>query len=654
MIPFGKLYKTLLCFLFLLCSASLWAVGTEQHHRILIITSYNPDTERMNTNLSEFFDEYKRKSGANANISIESMYCKNLSESPLWKDRMEKLLARYEKNPPCLIILLGQEAWASYLAQTTEFAQKAPAMAGLVSRNTVELPQSSNINLRTWLPESKDYTDFKNFNIVGGIFYQYDVKRNVELIKKFYPKTHDLAFLSDFTLGGLAMQSLFVKDMRQFPDIKTHLLDGRRNSLFSMCNLLKGLSPQTVLLIGTWRIDSSENYVLANTTGTLHESNLNLPAFSLSAVGMGNWAIGGYAPEYGLVGQDLADLAYKYLKEKKTGKDLFQYRANKYTFDNDQLETFNLQNVKLPSDSVVLNQKDDFYAKYRRLILWGLASLVFLSCCLLVALYYIVRIRRLKDALEAQSLELIKAKDEAEEANRMKTSFIANMSHEIRTPLNAIVGFSELQAMDDYTKEEKRQFGDIIKENSSLLLNLINDILDISRIESGRISIDCTPCELVSLCHNSLVSVKQARHLENVEYLEDFPVDKLYIKTDPVRLKQVIINLLTNASKFTKKGHILLSFSIDETKRTITFSVTDTGIGIPKEKAEYIFERFVKLNQFAQGTGLGLALSRIIVGCMGGRIWVDTSYTGGARFKFTHSLNTAEPEEVKEVSANDL
>ena len=652
MIPFGKLYKVLLCFLFLLCSANIRAEEKENQH-ILIITSYNPDTERMNANLSEFFDEYKRKNGANGNISIESMNCKNLSESPLWKDRMEKLLARYKKNPPRLIILLGQEAWASYLAQTTAFAQKTPVMAGLVSSNTVELPQS-NVNLRTWMPKSKEYTDFKNFNIVGGSFYQYDVKRNVELIKKFYPKTHDLAFLSDFTLGGLVMQSLFVKEMRQFPDIKIHLLDGRRKSLFSMCNLLKGLPPQVVLLIGTWRIDSSENYVLANTTGILHESNLNLPAFSLSAVGMGNWAIGGYSPEYGLVGQDLADMAYKYIKTGKTSKDLFQYRANKYTFDNDQLEAFNLQHVKLPSDAVVLNQKDDFYAKHRNLILWGLASLVFLSCCLLVAFYYIVHIRRLKDALEAQSKELMKAKDEAEEANRMKTSFIANMSHEIRTPLNAIVGFSELQAMDDYTKEEKQQFSNIIKENSNLLLNLINDILDISRIESGRISIECIPCELVSLCHNSLVSVKQARHLENVEYLEDYPVDKLYIKTDPVRLKQVIINLLTNASKFTKKGHILLSFSIDETKHVITFSVSDTGIGIPKEKAEYIFERFVKLNQFVQGTGLGLALSRIIVGCMGGRIWVDTSYTGGARFKFTHPLNTVTQEEEKDVLADNL
>ncbi len=652
MIPFGKLYKILLCFLFLFCSACIQAAGNENQH-ILIITSYNPDTERMNANLSEFFDEYKRKNGANGNISIESMNCKNLSESPLWKGRMEKLLARYEKNPPRLIILLGQEAWASYLAQTTAFAQKTPVMAGLVSSNTVELPKS-NVNLRTWMPKSLEYTDFKKFNIVGGNFYHYDVKRNVELIKKFYPKTRDLAFLSDFTLGGLIMQSLFVKEMRQFPDIKIHLLDGRRKSLFSMCNMLKGLPPQIVLLIGTWRIDSSENYVLANTTGTLHESNLNLPAFSLSAVGMGSWAIGGYTPEYGLVGQDLADMAYKYIKTGKTSKDLFQYRANKYTFDNNQLDAFNLQNVTLPSDAVLLNQKDDFYAKHRHLILWGLASLVFLSCCLLVAFYYIVHIRRLKDALEEQSQELMKAKDEAEEANRMKTSFIANMSHEIRTPLNAIVGFSELQALDDYTKEEKRQFGDIIKENSNLLLNLINDILDISRIESGRISIECIPCELVSLCHNSLVSVKQARHLENVEYLEDYPVDKLYIKTDPVRLKQVIINLLTNASKFTKKGHILLSFSIDETKHVITFSVSDTGIGIPKEKAEYIFERFVKLNQFAQGTGLGLALSRIIVGCMGGRIWVDTSYTGGARFKFTHPLNTVTPEEEKEVLADTL
>ena len=271
---------------------------------------------------------------------------------------------------------------------------------------------------------------------------------------------------------------------------------------------------------------------------------------------------------------------------------------------------------------------------------------MFLACCLLFALYYIVRIRRLRDKLERQSKELLVAKDKAEEANRMKTSFIANMSHEIRTPLNAIVGFSELQCMDDYSKEDKIQFGNIIKENSSLLLNLINDILDISRIESGRVTIECVPCELVKLCHTSLVSVRQARHLENVEYQEQYPKKELFFKTDPMRLKQVLINLLTNASKFTKKGSISLSFFVDETNRTITFAVTDTGIGIPKEKAEYIFERFVKLNPYVQGTGLGLALSKIIVEGMGGRIWVDTSYTGGARFMFTHPLNPLEPGEV--------
>ena len=643
MIPFGKTYRLLLGCLLFLFSAAAMAVDTNR--RILIITSYNPDTERMNANMSDFYEEFKEKGWHDGNISVETMNCKNLSESPLWKERMQNLLAKYEKNPPCLIILLGQEAWASYLAQTSDFAHKTPAMAALVSTNTIELP-TETVNLRTWLPESKEYTDFKDFNIVGGVFYKYEIERNIELIKKFYPHLKNLAFLSDFTLGGASIQALFRKEIKHHKELKVTYLDGRRHTLFDMCNLLRSVAPHTVLLIGTWRIDSSENYVLANTTGVLHNANPYLPAFTLASVGMGNWAIGGYAPEYSLVGLTLADIAYDYLKKGKSSKKLFSIRPNNYTFDKAQLNAFNLEYRNLPNDAVIINQDNNFYAKHRKLIFWVAASIVFLACCLLFALYYIVRIRRLRDKLERQSKELLVAKDKAEEANRMKTSFIANMSHEIRTPLNAIVGFSELQCMDDYSKEDKIQFGNIIKENSSLLLNLINDILDISRIESGRVTIECVPCELVKLCHTSLVSVRQARHLENVEYQEQYPKKELFFKTDPMRLKQVLINLLTNASKFTKKGSISLSFFVDETNRTITFAVTDTGIGIPKEKAEYIFERFVKLNPYVQGTGLGLALSKIIVEGMGGRIWVDTSYTGGARFMFTHPLNPLEPGEV--------
>ena len=229
------------------------------------------------------------------------------------------------------------------------------------------------------------------------------------------------------------------------------------------------------------------------------------------------------------------------------------------------------------------------------------------------------------DKLKTSAPEKLKElKEMADAANKAKSNFLANMSHEIRTPLNAIVGFSELQSMDEYSQEEKAEFGRIIKENSDLLLNLIGDILDMSKIEAGHIELDYSQCDIVQLCHSCLVSVEQARPLEHVEYKESYPVKSLPARIDTTKFRQVVINLLTNASKFTKEGHILLSFVADEKTNTLTVSVSDTGMGIPKDKAEKIFERFVKLNQYIQGTGLGLSLCKVIIERLGGKIWLDT------------------------------
>lgn len=645
-----KVYNIILK-LVLCCLLSIFHIGMAsadiRNERILIITSYNPDTERTNANLSEFFRKYKTLAGSTTNVCVETMNSKNLSEAPLWKDRMEGLLKKYTNDPPSLIILIGQEAWVSYLAQTSKLAHKTPSMAAMVSTNTIELPSDIK-NFRTWMPESKEYTDFKDFNIVGGIFYKYHVDRNIELIKDFYPNTRNIAFLSDFTLGGLTIQAWVRKEMTKYRDLNLQLIDGRRYTLFGACKQLKEIKEGTVLLIGTWRIDCSENYVLANTTSVLRDANPNLPAFSIASVGMGSWAIGGYTPEFGLVGEDLADIAYDYLKAKMPNSELFKIRRSGYTFDKSKLAKFELSENLVPANSIIINQTENFYSKNRKMILWVLSSVLVLIFGLFIAIYYIAHIRRLKNALEKKSKELAIAKDKAEEANRLKTAFIANMSHEIRTPLNAIVGFSELQCMDDYSNEDKKEFEKIIKENSTLLLNLINDILDISRIESGRVTIDYRPCDVVKLCHSCLISVKQARPLEHVEYQEHYPVDSLFIQTDAVKFKQVIINLLTNASKFTKEGHIRLSFSVDEGKRLITLAISDTGIGVPKEKAEAVFERFVKLNQYVQGTGLGLSLCRIIVERLGGKIWLDTSYTEGARFMFCIPLTKVQKEDLAE------
>ena len=265
---------------------------------------------------------------------------------------------------------------------------------------------------------------------------------------------------------------------------------------------------------------------------------------------------------------------------------------------------------------------------------------MFLTVCLLMAIFYISHIRKLRTHLKQQGEELRQAKDKAEESDRLKSAFLANMSHEIRTPLNAIVGFSDILAnSEESNKEEKSEYSKIIQNNSQLLLHLINDILDISRLESRKTKFVYADCEIVGMCEIILSTVAQARRTK-AEYRLESNVESLILRTDEQRLKQVLINLLTNASKFTLAGSICLSIRVLEDRNKVEFAVTDTGCGIPSEKAQKVFGRFEKLNEYAQGTGLGLSICKMNVERLGGQIWVDTTYIGGARFVFTHPLKS--------------
>lgn len=616
------------------------AAFAREAKRILVITSYNPDTKKMYTTLSDILQELKNKGENNIRLDIENLNCKGLSEGHEWKYRMADILNEHRLSPPDLIIPLGQEAWSSFLSQNSDIARRTPVMPALVSTNTL-ISQNDSCNIQTIQPKAVYYDEIQGFNIVGGIFYKYDIEKNLELTRQLFPNTKRIALITDFTLDGLAMQTHVTRHMKRHKDIELVLLDGRSNTMFEICDKLKNINGKnTVLWLGTWRIDSSENYSLTSTDDVLRKANPQIPTFSLSATGMGNWAIGGYTPEYTPQGKMLADMAIEYLYGKKTRGSLFHIIPSTYTFDQKMLEAFNKEDAELPQDAVVLNTATHFFSANKSIILPTLAVFAFLAIALVLAIYYLLKMKRLRDALEIQSEELKRAKDIAERANNVKTTFIANMSHELRTPLNAIVGFANLLEEDDYEEEEKKQFCHVIKENSDMLLNLISDILDISKIESGKLPISPEECDVIALSRTSILSVKHASKLEDVEYIEDFPSDEsLMIYTDPMRLKQVMINLLSNASKYTKKGFIKLTIRPDYDTDYITFAVTDTGCGIPEDKAEMVFGRFVKLNQYVQGTGLGLPLCRVLTESMGGKIWLDTSYTNGTRMVFTHPLN---------------
>ncbi|MCS2455747.1 ATP-binding protein [Bacteroides ovatus] len=230
---------------------------------------------------------------------------------------------------------------------------------------------------------------------------------------------------------------------------------------------------------------------------------------------------------------------------------------------------------------------------------------------------------------------LIGAKEKAEEADRLKSAFLANMSHEIRTPLNAIVGFSSLlEEAED--AEEKHLYATIIEENNKLLLQLISDILDLSKIEAGTFDIIPEQVDAQQLC-NELLQSTQVRATEQVEILLAPELPELTFTSDKNRLYQVLLNFVTNALKFTSEGSIVIDYRINGNE--VRFSVQDTGMGIEPEKQEAIFTRFVKLNNFIAGTGLGLPICQSIVTQLGGKIGVESEPGKGSCFWFTHPIN---------------
>lgn len=241
--------------------------------------------------------------------------------------------------------------------------------------------------------------------------------------------------------------------------------------------------------------------------------------------------------------------------------------------------------------------------------------------------------------LKQAEKELTLAKEKAENADLSKSAFLANMSHEIRTPLNAITGFAEILASAN-TEEEKAQYQEIIKMNADLLLQLVNDILDMSKIEAGTLEFVYTKVD-INLLLSDLRQLFQMRVNDaggNIQIIADPGLPACTIETDRNRIAQVLSNFTTNAIKFTQKGTISIGYEARDTE--LYFYVTDTGSGIPADKLPEVFGRFVKLNKDKKGTGLGLSISKTIVNKLEGQIGADSVEGKGSTFWFTIPYRT--------------
>lgn len=650
-----KLQYMLLTFFFLFTSA--YAAGETDKEEILLISSYNTDSKFIHTAISSFVDAYVQLHGQYSPV-VEGMNCTTLNESSQWVPEIRSLL---EKHPNAkLVILMGPEAWVSYFSLTEEKYKKLPVFCVMSQRycaalNTESIPA-------VYRPDDNDQLKLdvlelmKGFNVQLCYYYEYGVKEDIGLIKYLFPDTKNIAVISDNTYGGLNHLRLVKGYLQEHhPELNIVSIDGRHQNMDEALQITGQLPPHTVGMLCVWRFDKDKVTYMNNAEYAFKKVNPDFPVFSLTGTGIGYWSIGGYVPKYRPLGNELGEKAYELLDSGDWKGAYISGYDNECRLDMEVLKKWNRLNIQPPADVVYVNGSltwRDIMSIYKWYFILSFALIVTLATGFIVSVSYSVRLRRMKlnleksdeqlryekKELEKSEKQLRIAKEEAEEASRMKSTFVSNMSHEIRTPLNAIVGFADILVTETEDRQELKEYVNIIRHNSDILLKLVNDILDISRLEANKQEFVFEPCNIIPYC-SSIIATLKGNTAAGVELCFKAPKEELVVTVDIVRLQQVIINLIGNAIKFTKQGYIELSLHPDYETQMLSFWVSDTGSGIPKEEQQHVFERFRKLNEHVQGTGLGLAICQITVRRLGGNIWVDSDYTGGTRFIFTLPMN---------------
>ena len=593
---------------------------------ILILASYSEDQKRINKFVNGILERIV-KSGLNYGVTIEKLGYGPLTGANSWHKIMQNLLEKHDYSKIKSIILVGQEAWAVYLSLDIK-RPDVPFYGVYISQDGVIIPPHID-DFSSWKPQSintKMLADQKGR--AGAVMNHYDFAKNIELIKSCYPRVKNIAFLSDNTYGGVSLQASFLKVINErYKNINPILLDGRKFTIDEIKTKINQLPKDAVLLMGSWLVDYSGTYFITKEFDVLFADKPELPIFTISGLGFTEgYAIGGFVPKYQTDPDFIINDIKRYYTHTDNGRS-YKYNGNEFICNESLLEKFNISKSVFPEGTTFNNTYDLTLTQYRQTIIVTTIIIVVLTVVLIFILNLLKRIKRQNKILQQHSTELARAKEAAEKSDKLKSAFLANMSHEIRTPLNAIVGFSDM--LIHAQEEQKNEYSKIIANNSELLLKLVDEIVNFSKIESGLLDFKYAKFNI----SEHFREMKQSLSLnkpENVDFICEIPYYNCEIVYDKERLTQLITNLVNNAFKFTPKGRVVMGFKVEQ--KGIVMYVSDTGIGIAKENLQRIFQRFEKVDPFIQGAGLGLSVCKAIAESSKGSIDVQSELGSGTVF----------------------
>ena len=626
-------------FLLLFTNRILYAQMQDKDNYILILHSINFNETWTQETYETIRDTFSKDGLMVKGEELQIPAMRNITEV---YDKITELKDKYS-SPPKAIVCIGDPAW---LICQPLFDNEWKEVPAVICYSRKLSPAKIEYLLH------RDIQDTKNMVPTEELIKKYNVttitqplytEETIRLIKQLQPELKKIVFIRDERYISICAEQELSDTMKtHFPDLRLEILSSPSILTETLLETLSIYGKETGIIYYSWFLskENDENQYLRDNVQKIINSFSNSPIYILTDLNpeSGNFAGGHYISVKDFSTSVVSTISL--ILDGKPARDIHSHIGGApQTYLNYQhLFRNGIPPVRFPQHAVYYQQPPTFFQKYQIHLISALAIIGLLS--MIAVLRFRLYMQKLKQDEERRE------KEKAEEANHLKSAFLANMSHEIRTPLNAIVGFSNLIAHSE-SPEDTLEFCKIIETNNELLLQLINDILDLSKIEAGQLEFSFSNIDVSSL-FSMLAQTHQTRTKEGVTLECILPEKPCFIHSEKIRLTQVMTNFLTNACKFTFEGSIRMGY--EEIDGGLRFYVSDTGKGIARKNIPHVFERFAKFDLFIQGTGLGLSICQTIVNRLNGEIGVESEEGKGTTFWFTIPCEVHHEEYITSVS----